>query len=229
MNILQVIILLVYTISTIWIFFFHKKFQNKFPAQYVKLIIRSSMFLFSIYIYILDIPSKNSFFYIIVAFAFTFIADCCFFNKKSILGIIFFIPTYLSIFYAFNQNFDFQNKLFALPFLVIFLIVFYNLQHYVDSKKIKLGTIVFGLILSASSWTLATTGYREFAPHVATMASMTGILLFTSDMFVAYSIFHPKYNGPFVCWLENIIWGTYMIGWTLLLLIMADTNILITR
>ncbi len=51
-------------------------------------------------------------------------------------------------------------------------------------------------------------------------------ILFCSDMVVAFSIFHPDYMG-FLLWKENFIWGTYMIGWMLLLIVAAEDRLVV--
>jgi hypothetical protein len=45
--------------------------------------------------------------------------------------------------------------------------------------------------------------------------------MFISDMFVAYSIFHPDFK-EFILWKENLIWGTYVPAWTFLMIVVAE-------
>lgn len=225
MNQLQEVISIIYTVLTILILLSQCLYKENTPTTPLKLITRISMLLFTIYIVGSSEFSSINPFLITAAFVLTVIADCFFATKKSIQGIVFFILTYITLFFTFNPTLDFQHKLYLIPFLLIFLGVFFYLRCYVHQIIIQAGALLFGLSLSAAAWALVTTSYRCFSSYVSTMTFVAGVLLFISDMFVAYSIFYP-FKQNFVCWLENTIWLTYMVGWTLLMLVIADNSIL---
>ena len=223
MNQLQEIISIIYTVLTVLIVLSQYLYKENTPTTPLRLITRISMLIFTIYIVSSSDFSFLNPFLITMAFLLTVIADFFFAAQKSIHGVVFFIFTYITLFLTFNPTGDFQHKLYLIPFLVIFSGMFFYLRHYEHRKIIQAGALIFGLSLSAAAWALVTTSYRGFSPCVSTMTFVSGILLFISDMFVAYSM---RFNQKFICWLENTIWITYMIGWTLLMLVIADNSIL---
>jgi len=100
----------------------------------------------------------------------------------------------------------------------------YPLIYLIKSKIIV--KIIFVIVWLLAVGALITADIRGFSSLVSRLTLAIGILIFVSDIFVAYSIFYPKFKSRiFVCWLENIIWGMYMFGWTFLLLVVSDSSI----
>jgi hypothetical protein len=242
MSLLQEQILGIYVFLTILIFVFHCRYKDDCLSQALRLIVRFSMIavLCGIIYFSKRIIIINPL-YIRVSFILTFIADICFtIEKRSLemgmknlaikmqcLAIGSFIIAYLSLFLTFSYHFTSSYFIYFIFCLVIlFLVLFYYLSGS-SSKVNKSNILVKGIFVTV--WLLAifaliTTSCRGFSSFVSILTTATGILLFISDIFVAYSMF-PKFKDNFVCWLENVIWGTYMVGWTFLLLVVSDSSI----
>lgn len=82
--------------------------------------------------------------------------------------------------------------------------------------------LVIGIVLYFTAMTRVSTVCRGyFFRKAAILIALAGCIIFVSDVFVAYSIFHPVIKG-FVLWKENVIWATYVPGWTLLMVLLGE-------
>ncbi|QSX08514.1 hypothetical protein J0B03_12155 [Alkalibacter rhizosphaerae] len=148
------------------------------------------------------------------------------FPNRDLYGIVGFIVAYLFLITAFQRHFQITKKevLTAVPFVGVFLVILYLLLPYASGAML-VSAISLGVILCYTVTTMIATTYRGFFnKKVAFMIASAGVILFISDMVVAYSIFHPVYK-EFFLWKENAIWITYMFGWLLLLVVCTETEI----
>jgi hypothetical protein len=141
-------------------------------------------------------------------------------------GIAGFLLAYLCLIPAYQKNFKVGRAevIAAIPVASIFLYVFVSLAPYVKGVML-IGTMIFGIVLCYMTWTAICTIFRGYYnKKVAWLIALSGSLMFICDMGVAFSLFHPLYAGVFVPWLENIIWGAYIPGWTLLAVIISSED-----
>ena len=136
-----------------------------------------------------------------------------------------FIGAYLLLLLAFFPRTRVKARSFLglLPFLLVFALVFRELRPYAEGAFFWVAMIT-GIILILTAWTLsgAFWGLPSTLPGLSPwFLALAGLLLFASDMVVAYSIFHPDFSG-YLFWKEALIWGTYVPGWTLILLASMD-------
>lgn len=231
MNNAQRILIAIYAPMTLLILWFRMLYEDQDPALYLMFGVRVTMLLSALFLMKKYREQK------LIAFAvfFTVVSDYFFVYAKTfdsempnrnLFGLIGFVSVYIVLIAAIHRNFKFGlPELFAaLPFAGTFAFVFVHLQPYVKGFMYP-ASLACGIVLCIAAWTMVSTLFRKhFAKKVAWMIALAGILLFLGDMFVAYSIFHPDYNR-FILWKETIIWGTYMPGWLLLLLVAADERL----
>lgn len=171
------------------------------------------------------------------AFGLTLVSDFFFvfikmeiFNLSSalfdIVGIAGFIGAYLLLIIAFAQNYHF-NKLdlmVAIPFIIGFALVLRSLRSYV-SGILLIEAIALGVILCLTTVTMIATIYRDrINRHSASFIALAAIILYGSDILVAYSMFHPDFQ-QFILWHQNAIWISYMLGWLILLAVVNDRHL----
>lgn len=222
------IFIAVFCILTVLIMGFNYIWQDQNPALISKFSIRLLMVAIAI-----GIKKENKYQTLLaVAFGFTLFSDFffvlmrCFspdFAYRNLLGIVGFMVAYLFLVLAFSQGFRFNRFAFftALPFSVVYLAVLIDLYRYVAGAVLVAATIL-GLIMVVMATVLIGTLKREtFPKRAAVLASISAVLLFGSDMVVAYSLFHPAFHH-FILVKENFIWATYMAGWLALLCIVDD-------
>lgn len=146
-------------------------------------------------------------------------------ESRELWGMGGFIGAYLLLLLAFFPRTRVKARSFLglLPFLLVFALVFRELRPYAEGAFFWVAMIT-GIILILTAWTLSGAFWGlpgtlpGFSPWFLALA---GLLLFASDMVVAYSIFHPDFSG-YLFWKEALIWGTYIPGWTLILLASMD-------
>lgn len=99
--------------------------------------------------------------------------------------------------------------------------IFLSLQQYAKGFM-YLAAIITGIILCFAGMAMVSTLFRGyFSKKLAWMIALAGCIMFISDMFVVYSIFHPDFK-EFILWKENLIWGTYVPAWTFLMIVVAE-------
>ena len=146
-------------------------------------------------------------------------------ESRELWGMGGFIGAYLLLLLAFfpRTRVKARSFLWLLPFLLVFALVFRELRPYAEGAFFW-GAMITGIILILTAWTLsgAFWGLPSTLPGLSPwFLALAGLLLFASDMVVAYSIFHPDFSG-YLFWKEALIWGTYVPGWTLILLASMD-------
>jgi len=227
----QRILLAVYLPLTVLILSFHMLYQKDEPALYLMFAVRVTMF-FSVVVMVKRFKEQNL---ILLAFLFTIISDYYFvyantlvqpIANRELYGMLGFIAAYLCLIAAFNRNFKIGKAelITLLPFAGIFTYVFLSLQQYAKGFMYP-AAIILGIILCFAGMTMVATLYRGyFLKRTACLVALAGCILFISDMFVAFSIFHPVFK-EFILWKENLIWGTYVPAWTFLMMVAAEDKI----
>ncbi len=233
MNNEQRIITAIYLTLTLLILFFTTLYELENPALYLKFGVRIAMLLSVIFIK----KHYNEQKILVLAFLCTVVSDYFFvllaatnpdFINRELYGMLGFIMAYLFLIAAFQRNFRFGKKeiVTLIPFIIIFGMVLAVLKKYIAGLMLW-AAIVLGVVLCYTGMTVVTSLFRGyFSKKAAWQIAIAGCILFCSDMVVAFSIFHPVYKG-FLLWKENFIWGTYMIGWMLLLNVAVEARLVV--
>lgn len=210
--------------------------DNIFPEedliQYLKYAVMITLSIFSFKVrkkYVEQKIMALSFLFLLIADFFFGISSIIGYSKVelSALGIGGFILAYLCLIYAYHKNFKIGKAeiITAIPITLIGLFVFFSLRTYILGP-VLIETIIFGFMLCYMTWSAVCTIFRGyFQTKAAYLIAISGILMFICDIGVGFSIFHPSCSGLRVSWLKNIIWGTYIPGWTLLSVIISERNL----
>lgn len=230
MNNTQRTLLATYLPFTFLILIFQKLYQDQPPALYLMFGVRLAM-VFTVLFMSRKQKEHGS---LILAFLCSLISDFFFVYLKArgwadpnreLYGMLGFIAAYLFFILAFNKNFSMKKRewLTVLPFAAIFLFVFSQLYTFAQGVMFP-AAIVIGVVLCFTAMTMVATLYRGyFSKKAAWFIAVAGCIIFLSDMVVAYSIFYPPWK-EFVLWKENVIWITYVPGWTLLMVFLSESK-----
>jgi hypothetical protein len=145
----------------------------------------------------------------------------------SLLGSIGFLIAYLLLIVAYQKKFklDRAETISGILVIVVFLYVFITLLPFIHGVTL-LGALVFGVVLCYMTWSAICTVFRHhYNFKTACLIAISGLLMFISDIGVAFSVFHPCYAGIHVAWLKNIVWAGYIPGWTVLAVVISEKNI----
>jgi hypothetical protein len=145
-------------------------------------------------------------------------------------GILDFLCSYVCLIAAYNKNIKLSKAeiVVAIPFVIIFIIVFSLLMPYINNVVMKVGTLIFGLVLSYMAWTSVCTIFRNyFTKKASRIIAVSGVLMFICDVGVAFSMFYPPFVINHTIWLTNIIWTAYVPGWTLLAVLICEKDLII--
>lgn len=234
MNKTQRILLVIYIPITLLILILHKFCPNENRVLYFKYIIMISLFISAIMMekkfHEQKIMALSFLFLVVADFFLVFASTIDNLNiDVSPFGAVGFLFAYLCLIVAYQKNFKVGKEeiLTALPILSIFFYVVISLQPYVKGVML-LGTLIFGLVLCYMTWTSICTIFRRyFNQKTALLIGISGSLMFICDIGVALSRFHPLYSRIYIPWIANLIWVTYIPGWTLLAVIIREKNLLI--
>ncbi|BCZ46807.1 hypothetical protein psyc5s11_28740 [Clostridium gelidum] len=234
MNNTQRILLVIYLPITLLILILDNIYPKENMVLYLKYTIMITLFLSAITMQKKIREQKImalSFFFLVVAdFFLVFINTID--NLKlnfSALGVIGFLFAYICLIVAYQKNFKVGKEeiIVAIPIGIIFIYVFISLQPYVKGGMF-IGALIFLIVLCYMTWTSICTIFRGyFTKKSALLIAISGILMFICDIGVAFSRFHSIYSKMYVPWLANIIWTTYIPGWTLLVVVICEKNLII--
>lgn len=232
LNNIQRFLIATYAILTLMILLFTVLYAIESPAQYLKFGVRIAMLLTVVFVSKKYREQKI----LVLAFLCTVISDYFFillsvtdpdFINREMYGMLGFILAYVFLVAAFQRNFKFGGKEFVTlaPFVIIFTFVLIVLAKYAVGFMFW-AAVILGGVLCYTGMTMVSCLYRGyFSKGAAWRIAIAGCILFLSDMLVAFSIFHPDFKG-FLLWKELVIWGTYMIGWSLILSVAVEDRLL---
>jgi hypothetical protein len=172
-----------------------------------------------------------SFFFVVIADFFLVFSNTIDKIKMNLtpFGMAGFICAYICLIVAYQKNFGRAKKaeiISAIFIIIISIVVGMQLFGYIKGA-IKIGAIVFALVLCYMAWTSICTIFRKyFNKKIAIIIAISGVLMFICDVGVAYSLFHPYYSRVYIPLLKNIIWMAYIIGWTLLDVVISEDKAL---
>lgn len=232
MNYIQKNVILVSFILTLLIVIFDNIFPGAFLIRFFKLFVIIYLFLRA-----LTIEKKHPVQRLFnLALFFTAAGDLVFvvahtrpmlFSLVTPLGAAFFAAAYLILLNVFAQNgkISFYKLLVLLLLLGLYLPVFFKYFLHVPSPLIY-ALFLFCLVLCSMTWrAVCTILEKYYTLHTSVLMALAGILIFLSDTFVGLAVYEPAFSGLFVPWLENVIWGTFILAWTIIVLLTAEENL----
>ena len=233
MNNTQRILLVIYIPITVLILILDNIYPKEDIVLYLKYTIMITLFLSTITMKKKfreqKIMALSLFFLVVADFFLVFINTID--NLKlnfSEFGVTGFLFAYICLIVAYQKNFKVGKEEIIIAILIgiIFLYVVISLQPYVKGLML-IGTLIFWSVLCYMTWTSICTIFRRyFNLKSAWLIAISSSLMFICDIGVAFSRFHPLYSKLYVPWLSNVIWATYIPGWTLLVVIISEKNLI---
>jgi hypothetical protein len=232
----QRILIAIYFPITVLIFILDNFYPKENMILYLKYTTMITLFLSAITIKKKFFEQKLmalSFFFLVIADFFLVFAGTIENLKINLdpFGIIGFLCAYICLIIAYNKNFRLRRSeiLAGVPFSIIFIAVFGLLMPYIYNPVMKVGTLIFGIVLTYMAWTSVCTIFRNyFTKKISWIITASGCLMFICDVGVAFSKFYPIFVMKHTPWLTNIIWIAYVPGWTLLAVLICEENLIIT-
>lgn len=149
------------------------------------------------------------------------------FSLASPLGAAFFALAYLLLLYVFTANvrITFAQLMVLLLFMGLCIPVF--LKYFGTAQApLVYALFLFGLILCCMTWRAVCTLFSGYyTTHAAAYMALAGFLIFLSDALVGMAVYEPSFSGLFVPWLENMIWGTFILAWTVIVVLIAEDKL----
>lgn len=228
MNRIQVFLAILYGLLTMLILLCHLIFGKGWPSLVLCFSIRCTMVAAA-----LLLPSElRERRRLRIAFLFTLVADFFFvlmrlvdpgLPNRELYGMLGFVLAYFFLTGSVTTRLRVSKRelMTLVPFFSSFLLLFRSLARYARGPMVG-GGIAIGLMLSLTATAMVSTLYRGyFSQWAARLIAAAGSLMFASDLLEAGAIYHPALRG-FRLWKENLIWGTYVPAWTMLLLLLAE-------
>lgn len=149
-------------------------------------------------------------------------------GKAGVFGGMSFFLAYLALIAAFMKGHGAGKGgvLASAPVLALAVPVFLMIQPYIR-QELYWGVVIFTFVLGFMAWAAICTMFRGYySTGAARRLALAGYLIMASDSGVALAQFNPAFAGHFTPWLENIIWGTYVPAWTLVVVTIAGEDLL---
>ncbi|MFZ5652171.1 MAG: lysoplasmalogenase family protein [Bacillota bacterium] len=150
------------------------------------------------------------------------------YGRAAIYGAMAFFLAYLTLIAAFikGRGAGRWGLLALAPVLAPAVPVFLMIRPHIW-PQLYWGAVIFAFVLCFMAWAALCTMFRGYySPGAARRLALAGYLILVSDSGVALAQFHPAFAGHFTPWLENIIWGTYIPAWTLVVVSIAGDDLL---
>lgn len=145
----------------------------------------------------------------------------------TVIGAAGFSLAYICIIIANQKNFRLGLAEIMCAILVggISLTVFLLLPLEEISRWRLIGVICFAMILAYMTWTSICTIFRRYYRlKVALILAFSAMLMFVSDLAVAYVHFNLHYTALYQPWMQNLVWAAYIPAWTLLAVVVSEDN-----
>lgn len=146
----------------------------------------------------------------------------------SIFGVLSFLMAYLALLAVLSRGrrLGWEKYLFAVPVLAVFLPAFFMIAPHLRGDLLA-GVLLFGCVLCLMAWAAICTLFRGYySRQVSLRFALAGYLILISDIGVANQMLHPAGSPIFIPLLKNIIWGTYIPAWALLVKNIGEDRLL---
>ncbi|MFZ5644956.1 MAG: lysoplasmalogenase family protein [Bacillota bacterium] len=144
-----------------------------------------------------------------------------------VFGVLGFFFAYLLLIIVFERGDQagLEMVLFFIPVLVIALPAAIITFPFVDGE-VLLGLLLFGAVLCYMTWSAICTISRGYYSQAAARRfALAGYLILVSDICIAVSTFNPSCTPPIALWLNNIVWGTFIPAWALIVVNIAEEDL----
>ncbi|ADL52254.1 lysoplasmalogenase family protein [Clostridium cellulovorans] len=233
MNNTQRVLLVIYILLTGLILFLDRTYPKEDIIIYLKYTIIVTLFLSSI---IVEKQYKEqkimalSFFFVVIADFFLVLCDTFVYTTKVIepLGAMGFLFAYLCLISVYRKKLKITKLeiIVAIPLIIVFVYSVILLSPYI-SGLMFIGALIFGIVLCLMTWlSIVTIFNRYYSTKASLLIGFSGILMFICDMAVALSRFHPLFSGDYRMSIANVIWTSYIPGWTLLAVVINEKKLL---
>ena len=233
MNNTQRILLAIYLPLTILILFLDRNYSSEEIIIFLKYTIIVTLFLASI------IVEKNyyeqkfmslAFFFVVFADFFLVFCDTLVYMQRAFepIGALGFLFSYLCLIKVYKKNLKIRKEeiIVAIPLVIIFIYSIVVLRPYINGIMF-IGALIFGIVLCLMVWiSIVTIFSRYYSKNISLLIALSGILMFICDMAVAFSRFHPLFSETYRIFIVNVIWTSYIPGWTLLAVIINEDELL---
>lgn len=236
MNNTQRVLLVIYLTLTLLLLFLDRNYPRVEIIIYLKYTIIVTLFLSSI------IVEKNYYEQKIMSFAFFFVVFADFFlvlcdtlayiqTVFEPIGALGFLFSYLCLIKVYKKNLRIRKEeiVVAITIIIIFIYSVVILKPYINGIMF-IGALIFGVVLCLMAWiSIVTIFSRYYSKKVSLLIALSGTLMFICDMAVAFSRFHPLFSETYRIFIGNVIWTSYIPGWTLLAVIINEDELLYNK
>lgn len=153
------------------------------------------------------------------------------FSKTAPYGTIAFFIAYCLLALVFQKGLSLRltEALAAVPVMIVVCPMLVILAPYIGWPLDTL-LLVFSCVLSYMSWTaICTISGDYYSLKSSLLMGVAGFLMLVSDMVVGLATFHPAFAHEFVPWLKNFIWATYMPAWAIIVVLIAEDDLLASQ
>ncbi|NLX87847.1 MAG: hypothetical protein GXZ09_00335 [Syntrophomonadaceae bacterium] len=230
LNNAQRVFLAVYMPAAVLILVLDNLFTGESVVQYVKYSTMVTLFLAAAYVK-KSAPEQRL---MSIALLFVVIADFFLGFLPAITGCKFtafgvgaFALAYICLIIANQKNFRLGRADIITALLIggISMLAFYGLELGGLKGVTLLGLISFGVILTYMTWTMICTLFRHYYRlKVCYCLALAGILMYISDLAVAYVHFNLAYTALYQPWMQNLAWAFYIPAWTIIALVISEED-----
>jgi len=145
------------------------------------------------------------------------------------IGIASFVVAYIFLILAFRKDASpgKEELWIALPIIIVIVCLGVLLFPFVD-LRLFIGMVIFAVLLGYMTLNaVATISRGYYSTESAWLIAMAGILIFASDMRLAYEALYPVGRG-LISLGSNYVRGPFVVGWALLSLVVAEYRLLKT-
>ncbi len=138
------------------------------------------------------------------------------------LGFIPFTLAYifLALIYLKSYKLNIKDVLLATPFIMLALLLFKNLNLFVEGIFLKSISSILLLALLIMSWSSVLFLFKDtFTKKRSIMIALSGILMVSCDLGVAFDLFYPNFYLIKSIIPINLVWLFYIPGWVLLAIV----------
>ncbi|HCF50729.1 MAG TPA: hypothetical protein DER60_10625 [Syntrophomonas sp.] len=230
MNNTQRVFLAVYLPATIFILMLDNMFTGANIVQYVKYSTMITLFLAARSVK-KDGPEQQlmsmALLFVVIADFFLVFLPTITYSDFTAFGTAAFAAAYLCLIFATQKNFSLGRADIIMALMVggISILAFLTMEMEEIQGAMLLGVIAFGVVLAYMTWTSICTIFRKYYRlKVAGLLALAGILMFISDLAVAYVHFNLAYTVFYQPWMQNIVWASYIPAWTLIALVISEDD-----
>ena len=154
------------------------------------------------------------------------------------MGILSFLTGYIFLIAAYRKTDNpmqhtalekrfiyFVRGIFITTSAAVALLLFRRLE----GIQALLGIVFLIELTTMSSYAAITPAYHYYSRKSAFMLALSGIFMYVCDIGIAFSLYHPYFINFYIRSLKNVVWFSYLSGWTLLALVIAERRLYAKR